>query len=290
MVTVGSIWGETLRFVRANLIPAAAWSAIIFALGLVSMLISAPFYQTQLAVTQGGNAQMPVSSGFFLSILLTLGVLVILWAAAFRAVLFPEQKSFFYLRLGVDELRLLGTVIVVFLGGYLAATVASVIVTMVVVLLGRLVLGDLGAGLAAIVSLIAIFCVILWAGVRISPCGPLTLYRKQVVIGPAWRLTRGAFWRLLGAYLLLAVALILIYLVLFAAQFGAASVDWAHPESVMRNIQGAQASASIGHRTLNAALAGVVGGLALAFHAGMTAIVTRQLLGLRDTGLGEVFK
>jgi hypothetical protein len=33
-----------------------------------------------------------------------------------------------------------------------------------------------------------------------------------------------------------------------------------------------------------------VGGFALAFHAGMTAVVTRDLLGLGETNLGEVFE
>lgn len=290
MVTVGSIWGETLRFVRANLGAIAVWAGIIFLMGLVSMTLMAPFYQAQMAAAQGGTPQMPNFGGFFLAMLLMLVMFVILWAAVFRAVLFPEQRGFFYLRVGMDELRLFATVLVVFVGGYIAAVIASVIVTMLMAVLGRLIAGETGAGFAAILSMICIFCAILWAAVRVSPCGPLTLYRQKVIIGPAWRLTRGVFWRLLGAYLLLAVALIVIYLIVFAVQFGASGADMARPDSLLRAIQAMQAGGNMGQRVLNAALSGIVGGIALAFHAGMTAVVARQLLGLNDTNLGEVFE
>lgn len=290
MVTVGSIWGETVLFVRTNLGAIAVWCAIIFLMGLLSLTLTAPFYQAQMAAMQGGTPQAPNFGAFFLAILLMLVLFVILWAAVFRAVLSPDQKGFFYLRVGMDELRLLATVLVVFVGGYIAVAVASVILTMVVVLLARVVAGDMGAGLAGAVSVIVIFCATLWAAVRVSPCGPLTLYRRKVIIGPAWRLTRGAFWRLLGAYLLLALMLILIYLVMFAAQFGASGADMARPGSVLQAVQAMQAGASTGQRVLNAAFSGIVGGIALAFQAGMTAVVTRQLLGLNDTNLGEVFE
>lgn len=290
MVSIGSIWDETWRFVRANLGAIVVWSGVIFAMGLLSTVLMAPFYQAQMVAAQGGTPQMPNFGGFFLAMLLMLVVFVILWAAVFRAVLFPEQKGFFYLRIGMDELRLFATVLVVFVGGYIAVVIASVTLTMVVTLLARLVAGDMGAGLAAMLCAIVIFCAILWAAVRISPCGPLTLYRQKVIIGPAWRLTRGVFWRLLGAYLLLTVMLILIYLVVFAMQFGMSGVEMGRPDSVLRAFQAMQAGGSTGQRVLNAALSGIVGGIALAFHAGMTAVVTRQLLGLTDTSLGEVFE
>jgi len=290
MVTIGSIWGETVRFVRVNLGAVAVWSAIIFAMGLLSMVLMAPFYQAQMAAAEGGTPQMPNFGGFFLAMLLMLVGFVILWAAVFRAVLRPEQKGFFYLRVGMDELRLFATVLVVFVGGYIAVVLASVIVTMLVAVLGRVIAGEAGAGIAAILSMIVIFCAILWAAIRVSPCGPLTVYRQKVVIGPAWRLTRGVFWRLLGAYLLLAIMLMVIYLIMFAVQFGASGADMARPDSVLRAIQAMQAGGNMGQRVLNAALSGIVGGIALAFHAGMTAVVTRQLLGLNDTNLGEVFE
>jgi hypothetical protein len=289
MVTVGSIWGETLRFVRANLVAIAVWGAIIFAMGLLSMLLMAPFYQAQLAAAEGGTPQVPNLGGFFLLLLLMLVGFVILWAAVFRAVLFPERKTFFYLRVGMDELRLFATVLVVFVGGYIVVLIGSVILGTVLALLGRLVGGVVGAGLATVLSMIVIFCATVWAAVRISPCGPLTIFRQKVVIGPAWRLTRGAFWRLLGAYLLLTVMLIAIYLVVFAVQFGLAGADISRPDAVLRSIQAMQGGAGMGRRVLNALLGGVVGAIALAFQAGMTAVATRQLLGLNDSNLGEVF-
>jgi len=50
-------------------------------------------------------------------------------------------------------------------------------------------------------------------GTRFSLAGPLTLLEGKIIIGPSWRLTRGHFWRLLGAYLVIVLLLGLIYAV-----------------------------------------------------------------------------
>jgi len=294
MITIGSIWGGTIRFVRSNTGPILVWSLIIFATSILSMLMMGPYYQARLAAMQGGSATLPSFAGFFGVALIALGVFVLLWAAVFRAVLFPEDRRFFYLRLGMDELRLLGTVLVVFVGGYLAVVVGGVIVTMVLVAIGKAVAGDGGAGLVAILAFVALFCVAIWAFVRVSPCGPLTIYRRKVIIGPAWRLTKGVFWRLLAAYLLLFVGLALVYGILLSVRMGPVLSDMAHPTDPAAAMRVAQWQA-VNNGTVNGEtiayglLTGLIGGVALAFHAGMTAVATRQLLGVGDTNLDDVF-
>jgi len=294
MVTIGSIWGGTVRFVRGNIGAILVWSLIIFAVSLLSMLVMAPFQQARLAAIQSGAAAPPNFAGFFGAMLIALGAFVILWAAAFRAVLFPGDRRFFYLRLGMDKLRLLGTILVVFVGGYLVVIVGGLLLSTVMALIGRAIAGDGGAGLMAIVTALALFCTAIWAFVRVSPCGPLTIYQHKVVIGPAWRLTKGVFWRLLAAYLLLFLALALVYGTLLTVQMGPVLGDMAHPTdpaAAMRvaRWQAAHYGTINGQTIAYGLLTGLVGGVAMAFHAGMTAVATRQLLGVGDTNLDDVF-
>lgn len=289
MVTVGSIWSGTFRFIRDNIAAIAVWSGIMFVLSLVSMLAMAPF-QAQMAAMQPGSEQVPSLGGFFIAMLVMLVALIVLWAAAFRAVFFREQNRFFYLRVGMDELRLLGVILLVFVGGYIVALIAGMILTLVLTLIGRLIGGDAGASMAGVLGMLLVFGGIIWAAVRISPTGPLTIYREKVMIGPAWRLTRGAFWRLFGAYVLMAIVMLVAYMVIFAVQLGAQGASLSNPQEVVRAMQAMQGGAAMGQRIVYSLLTGIVGGVGIALQAGMTAVATRQLLGLTDDKLQQVFE
>ena len=70
------------------------------------MALMQPVYSAQVAGLEGG-VQAPSEGLSFLNALLTLLVYVVLWAAVIRAVLLPERGGPGYLRLGMDELRLL---------------------------------------------------------------------------------------------------------------------------------------------------------------------------------------
>lgn len=289
MVTVGSIWSGTFRFIGSNIAAIAVWSGIMFLLSMVSMLAMAPF-QAQMAAMQPGSPQMPNMGGFFVAMLIMLVAFVVMWAAAFRAALFPQRNRFFYLRVGMDELRLLGVIMVVFVGGYIAALIAGLIASMLLVLIGRLVGGPAGAGVGGVLAVLLVFGGIIWAAVRISPCGPLTIYREKVMIGPAWRLTRGAFWRLFGAYVLMAIVMFVAYMVIFAVEIGASGANFSDPQGAVRALQAMQGGTSMGQRIMYSLLTGIVGGLGIALQAGMTGVATRQLLGLSDDKLQQVFE
>jgi len=289
MITVGSIWSGTFRFIRSNLAAIAVWSGIIVLLKVVSLSAMASF-QAQMAAMAPGSQELPNMGGFFLAMLLMLVTFIVLWAAAFRAVLFPERSSFFYLRVGMDEVRLLAVVLVVFVGGYLAALIVGMIASMLLVLIGRVVAGTAGMGVGIFVGILLVLGGMIWAAIRISPCGPLTIYRQKVMIGPAWRLTRGVFWRLLGAYALVALILFVAYMVIFAVELGSAGANFSNPQATIHAMQAMQGGASMGQRLAYSLLAGVIGGIGLALQAGMTAVVTRQLLGLGDDKLQEVFE
>ncbi len=123
MVTTGSIWGGTFRFVRGNVGPIVIWGVIVLLVSLLSTLVMGSFYQDRLTAMQSGAVPSAHLGMIFLPAVIWLVVFTMLWAAVFRAVLFPEERRFAYLRIGMDELRLLGTVLILFVGGYIGLLV-----------------------------------------------------------------------------------------------------------------------------------------------------------------------
>lgn len=126
-----------------------------------------------------------------------LGVIVVLFAAIYRAVLHPEASNAAYMRLGGGELKLL-----------LAAVVVTVIwVVALGVLIGVAAAVTNGApgwvrGLIIAVAVIAGLVGAVWFGVRISLLWPSIIADGRIDVGRAWRLSQGRFWPMFGSYLL----------------------------------------------------------------------------------------
>lgn len=131
----------------------------------------------------------------------------ILTAATYRGVLDPGADARFgFLRLGPDELRLAGLYLVIgliFIGVMMAVSVlAGMVLALILGLTGGGAGGAVAGGLATAASLTAMLGAGAYLAVRLSLAGPATFVGKKLVIAPAWRLTRGRFWPLLGAYFL----------------------------------------------------------------------------------------
>lgn len=290
MVTVGSILSGTFGFVRDNIRAILVWSGLFFLLSLGLMLIMQPFYAAQLATMQAGAVAPPQFGPLLLMMVLLLVVMTVVWAAVFRAVLFPEQSRFAYLRLGMDELRLLGCVLVLLIAFYLLMLVSGIVLA----ILGAAVMGVGGAAGGVVAVALAALVLSLWLGTRFSLAGPLTILERKIIIGRSWRMTRGNFWRLLGAYLVVLVLLAIVYGALsllrnpgFATMMRPASLE------AQQQLVAAQAQAfsfSLKNIVI-AVVTSVIGGFALALHAGVTAVATAQLVDRRgEQHLSEVFE
>ncbi|HWI86717.1 MAG TPA: hypothetical protein VNT42_10405, partial [Sphingomonas sp.] len=214
-------------------------------------------------------------------------IFVVLWTAVFRAVIFPAESRFAYLRAGMDELRLLAVMLILMIGGYLALLLVILAVGALVAILAA---AAGSTGVAAVVGVIfgfAILCLATWVAVRFSPAGPLTIYRRKIVIGPAWRLTRGTFWRLFGAYVLVALVLMAIYLPVIFIQMGPVLGDLMHPADPqaaarIAEWQAARYSGGLSPGMIGVAfVSAILGGVALALQAGVTAVATTQLIDQR---------
>ena len=156
---------------------------------------------------------------YTLIMLLSLALYAVFYAAVNRAVLRPQERAWRHLRLGADELRQLAVFLLLGLV-LLACYIASVIVIAVFIAVGGVVAAAAGGGakvglavlvgLLTVVAIVAEIAALVWIAVRLSLASPLTFDTGRVRLFGSWKLTRGVFWPLFGAYLLTFVFLALV--------------------------------------------------------------------------------
>jgi len=125
----------------------------------------------------------------------------VLYTASMRSVLRPDAGGIAFLRLGMDELRTLGLFLLFLFVGVVLFFAASLITGLFI---GGLATSSESMVLTVILSLLVglvVFGALLFLTVRFSLAFPLTLHRQAFAIGEAWRLSRGHFWKLFGAAL-----------------------------------------------------------------------------------------
>jgi hypothetical protein len=155
-------------------------------------------------------------------LILALASNAILSAAMIRAVLRPQDDRLGYLRLGADELRQLGLAVLsflVFLGVYFAAVVVVGVVAGIL-----LALAKAPASVLLVPLVIGVGAVLLVLVVRLSLAPALTFDTGRVNLFGSWRLTRGRFWRLFGAYLLAFALAAVVYLLSLLLIFAVAAI------------------------------------------------------------------
>jgi hypothetical protein len=147
----------------------------------------------------------------------SLAVRAILTAAVFRAVLEPDERRWFYLRLGARELWL-ALMIVVF--GVLSFVVMIPMSAVLVPLLMVLAMGADGNVLTVVPIMLAAVLIALavlgWLFVRFSMALPMTFAEQRFRLFESWTMTRGQTWRLIGVGLLLVGIVLALELALLA--------------------------------------------------------------------------
>lgn len=289
MLSVGGIVSETFGFVRRNVGVIAVWCVVYMATTVAMGLLMRPMADAQLTAMTGNPPQMPSGmAGYMAMLYLLLGTLFIaLFNAAFRAVLKPEQSMAAYLRLGMDELRLLGLTLLSGFG-WMVLMVAMVIVMMILGIVFALVMGGSGAVLVMLISYLGIFGVAAYLITRLSAAAPLTLLRGRITVVEAWKLTSGHFWTLFGAYLSIVLIVAIPFICLTAIVMGGfyhhifeAPYD---PTGFQRAMQAQLEMQAPGKPMWFAMVigSGLLGGFGVAMQGAMTAIATRILLDARD--------
>lgn len=214
-VALKSGFGLAKREWKAVLAWGFGYVLVALAIQFLSIGPALPEYLATMAEDPEAAARVveqEAEGGYFLfalpmTILLSVAAAAVFYGAVARAVLRPEERGFFYLRLSKRELWLGLTSLA--LGA--AALVAGLLVTAVVSVLagliggteGGLVLWGLLLGLPAFVGF-------LYLAMRFSTAWVQAFDEQRFVMTDAWRLTRGQGWRLV----LMALALIFLILII----------------------------------------------------------------------------
>lgn len=155
---------------------------------------------------------MPILANYMAILAVILPVSLIasamIYAAVARSVLRPAESAFGYLRLGMDEVRVL---------------VVSIVLCIVFVVLSVVVFGGVGvvAGIATasetpalwlvvVLLVLAAIALLIWLAVRFSLAIPITMAERRIAIFDSFAFTKGRFWPLLGMALLAGVMSIVV--------------------------------------------------------------------------------
>jgi hypothetical protein len=299
MLTFGSIINGAFRHFRERPLAVLMWGVIYTVITFGYSLAIKPAMAGQLTETQSGSQSVTALFGMMLPLyLIMLVISLALIAASLRTILRPGEDRLAGLRLGMDELRLLG--LFALLG--IALFIVSLIGIIVVGALGGLLAVAFGGMQSTIgvllvfVPMLVFYCALIFLMVRLSLVSALTMLRRKIIIGESWRLTRGHFWRLFGAYFVLGVMLFALYIVLMLITVGPIFLQMFSHGFSPQGMQAAsqmQLQRQLGGLSLTGIVSavgqGLLVGLGYAFWGGAAATATQDLIGRTDVDLAETF-
>jgi hypothetical protein len=284
MVSVGRILEGAFGLIREHFAAVAIWAGVYLAANLALLLTLQPAMAGMMSAPGDPSAMFGAILPIYAMNLVLMLVGIVLYTASMRAVLRPQAGGVGFLRLGMDEVRML---------------VLSILFFVVGMVLGfglAMMFGMFGAGVAmasesaattillGFVVGIAVFALFIFLLVRFSLAFPLTLHRRRIVIGEAWALSKGHFWTLFGAALIVMLIGFMLTMVVgvfaagsYFADMMAASGDPEAAALAMERQMGAATtlSATLVAQTLASAVIGVVW---IALSGGSAATAARLLL------------
>lgn len=208
MISVGRILEGAFGVFRDHFTAVAIWAAIYLAGNIATLLAMQPIlsaaFAPDAAVSDPAQMVSAMTPIWVLNFLLGI-VGTVLYTASMRSVLRPDSGGIAFLRLGMDELRTLGLLILFLIFGLILFVGASLILGLFI---GGAAAGSESIALTMVVTVLvslAAFSGLIYLLVRFSLAFPLTLHRRAFAIGEAWRLSRGNFWKLFGAGLVVTV-------------------------------------------------------------------------------------
>ena len=287
MVSVGTVINGGFRLFREQPVAVSVWGVINGVLTAITSVTMSGTLSAQLAEsTRGGSpvAMLQWMVPFYLAMML---VSLVMTAAAFRAVMRPDERTAAFLRLGADEARLLVLAIV---WAVINLVLYFVMAMLLAVVVAGVIMGSGGGspGMAAVLGLVIalpILGVMTFVHVRLTPAIPLTILRRKIIIGGAWRLTKGHFWTLFAGYLVVVLMLAVAYLFVAMVTMGSYWTALASGGFTAQSIEAANQYrmtqlTTIGPLTiLGWIVSAIFGAVSYALWAGSVGTATQELLG-----------
>lgn len=238
-ISVGEAVGEGFSLIRRQPLAVMGWGLLQIGLMGLAFALMAPMYAAIIgqALRQGQAAatvapadlqrMMQAQSMIYLFDIGSFAVGAVTSCAVFRAVLYPAQSRFAYLRLGPAELYL-GFLLLA--GSFVLGI--GIVVAMIPIMIVVFALAAFHAGVVAaifgVIAGVAAIVVLIYLALRVSLVGPMMVDEGQFRLTEAWALTKGKVAGLLAIALLLLLILLAVELVLgllvVALGFGAVAV------------------------------------------------------------------
>ncbi len=177
--------------------------------------------------------------GFGPFAMIFVGLFLLVWAtttvATYRAVLRPGDRRYFFLRLGVDELR----VAVMTVTAFILVLAFGGLPTYLLYLLVSPIMRALPAFTREIATCgaLATVCLDVWLGVRLSLIAVETFAERRFHLAAYWPLTRGRFWYLFLCYFLFFLmffVMTMLFFILGGFLFGIAPAHIASADILQR--------------------------------------------------------
>jgi hypothetical protein len=221
---------EGFRITRENPRAFGTWAAASFGFSVLTIIVDAIMPASVRQGLETLNAHQTLTLGQFADtmilaapvLIFALAMLSITGAAVYRLILRHDDARFGYLRLGADELRLMGLAVI-----GLVLTIGLVVgVSMGVGLVLAIVMIAAPSVATSLQYPAAFLTMAIVAGilVRLSLAPIATFAERRIVVFESWTLTRGHFWQLLGAYALAVACIVVIGVLILVVFTGIAGV------------------------------------------------------------------
>jgi hypothetical protein len=226
-LSVGAAVGEGFALIRRSPATVLIWGLAQVGLLAVVFAVLSPVYIAMFDAVRAGAAGadpqaiqqsmnpavMQTQSLSYLVDLFEVAVASVMYCAAYRAVLHPDQSQFGYLRVGMSELYV-GALLI---GGYMAFFIGLLIIALVVgIIVGIFAVMHLVAVaiLLGVAAAIAVVVAAFYLALRFSLIGPMIVDDGKFHFEDAWALTRGHVLQLLMVGLVLVLIVIAAEIVL----------------------------------------------------------------------------
>ncbi|MCY1648589.1 hypothetical protein OVA11_16400 [Caulobacter sp. SL161] len=216
------------RLVRENLKTVGIWIAVMTVVSIIANALTIHFFGAQMEAAMALMSNPDGASPEEMTKLADQMIPTLLWtlpynlvvqgvtlAALNRMIQRRDDNRFAFLRVGKDELL------------QIAVSVLTGLLLMAVFFGGALLTGVLsavGGGLLGVLVLLGAILGAIYLLVRLSLASAMTFDKGEIVFFRSMSVTKGAFWSLLGAYLVAVVMSAIVWLLIVIIVYAAVAI------------------------------------------------------------------